>query len=152
MLLWASAYESAMVRADERAAGAREMGDRAAEVDRLGEARSYAVRAADADGAVQRRCKELANELRRVDVGREPFDRGQVPPRLDLALPDRTLVILFRAGFRIEDLRVPLRWRAVPEDPVAFIAEGLERAANATGESGRELREAAPDAYRFNEE
>ena len=152
-LLWAMAFESAIVRAEERAAGAREMGERGAEVDRLIEAREYAPRAAQADARVERTCKDLAREFRRVDVRREPFDPRQVPARLDLALPDRTLVILFRAGFRIEDLRIPLRRRrAAPADPIAFIADGLEVAARATGDFGRELAEVAEYAYQPGEE
>lgn len=148
-VLYSNAYDLAMVRAEERAEGAREGGDQAAEAARVLEARKFAYRAIESGFEVQHATSELARELRTLDVGREPFAINQIPKRLDLALPDETLVILFRAGFRIEDLRVPIRRSAVrPDDPIGLIADQMEAAGARTAEFAEALMPVVDEVFR----
>ena len=148
-LLYALAYEGAMLRAEERATEARKQGEGEHERDRLNEARKYALRAAESNLEVSATADRLAVQLEGMDVGRSRHDLpARLATRLDLALPDRTLVILFRAGFRIEDLRVPVPSRSVPDDPIGSIAEGLRKAGAASGGFGQALMSSAEASFR----
>ena len=151
-ILAAIGYESAMVRADERAAGAAEMGDRSSVAARLEEALRYARSAAAENWRVQTGCHRVADEFERLDIPREELQRTRPPARLDLALPDQALVTLYRAGFRIEQLRVPIsRYRPLPEDPLALITSRLRIAAEASGTFGGILEEVAEQVYSRND-
>jgi hypothetical protein len=97
-----------MVRAGDRAIVATEMGDPSSAAARLEGALRYARVAAAEHRRVRNDCHRVADEFERLDIPREQLPWVRPPARLDLALPDEALVTLFRAGFRIEELRVPL--------------------------------------------
>ena len=140
------ALEEATVRADERASGAREAGAEDEEQARLQERDKYVLASLEADAEVETATKNLATELRDSEARQAlldvSLDELAVPRRLDEALPDEALVLLFRAGFRIEGLRVRVPRPEQRTDPIASIADGLEKAGAATGEFGRALRKA----------
>lgn len=142
------AFDLAMVRAEERSQGAREAGDLEAEKQRSSEALTFAYRSAESSTWVASTTERLASQLEEIPYGRAPFDPGTVPRRLDEALPDQTLVILFRAGFRIDDLRTTIRRRPdPPADPLGFIAGELRRAGLSTREFGHALLGVAPTVF-----
>lgn len=147
-LLYSEAYDLAMVRAEERRQGANRAGDDAAAASRTHEAIRYARRSVEYADAVARTTAELAHQLEAVDYGHEPFDPNGVPRTLDRALPDETLVVLFRAGFRIEDLRMIVRGRLPVLDPLGAIASGLRAAGQSTGTYGRVLQPVIEDVFR----
>ena len=148
-LLYDNAYDLAMVRAEERAMGAREAGDREAESDRSDEARLYASRSIESSEEVREATSELADQLDAIGAGHSAFDVGDLPRTLDEALSDQTLVMLFRAGFRIEDLRVRISSRReVLSDPLGFIAAQLRLAGYATGEFGQALASVIEEVFR----
>jgi hypothetical protein len=138
----ATIHLEAMVRALERAQGA-ELKDRyGIASDREHEARGYAQTVSGQLTELSEVSGELAQAFlsfadRHATPSESP-DEGRVDTRLDEALPNASLALLYRAGVRIEHIRVPVRGR-VPKDPASELARGFEGSAESSQVLSAEL-------------
>jgi hypothetical protein len=148
----ATASMRAMVRALERAQGAeqRDMMD-FAEL-RMREAERFAQQAATDLHRVTEKAEVLAQGFESMALPDHLEPSGQAQPRtiwtrLDEALPDSSLALLYRAGIRIAELRQPVRG-TMPVDPAPVLAAGFRNGAESTERMSRELRRGEFDSRR----
>jgi hypothetical protein len=144
-ILEAAGYEEAMVKADERAQGARLRDRRDLERARLAEVVEFGNLAANANERIARSISPLADWLASTDSDLPPEleQPRMIAPRstVDEVLPDEAAATLFRAGFHVNDLRFRPRWRR-REDPNigGQLAERLTSAAASSLELSAALR------------
>jgi hypothetical protein len=142
-LLRASSAASAMIRAVERAQGARLAGQPEFEEARFDEAVLYTQRLgedlrnlADSSAAVNRSVRGLPPVPRVLPRG----------GRLVTLLSDAALAELYEMGVPRSDLEIPVMER-VNDDPRELFARGLESLARAAGDYANDLLEAPSRAF-----
>lgn len=150
----ATAYERAMVIADERAEGAQDAGDDAAAKARLREAMDFGQKAAELDGLLRRHADRLAEILEEQEALREQAAvRG--PDRtaggaLASALPNEAIARLAATGLDPRRLDIASESPAaiedetglpVTSDPIGALASALREAGQASQDYATQYRE-----------
>jgi hypothetical protein len=133
LLVDATAYVEAAVRAAERAAGAKIAGDSDSYAARRIEAMKYARQAASPLHALGRSAPQLANEFEQSeDVAALP---DGLPPgwrwsdrTLDSLMPQEALAKLYRSGIPLDTTRISLRSLPWNSEPVADLVANLRAA------------------------